>query len=60
MYIQSQVIEKRSNYVAEIIDPVVQDLDYPEFEAMLRQYPLDLWGFRPIRTLCQMYNKPSI
>jgi len=43
MYIQA-AIEKRSNYRAEIIDPVVQDLDYPDFETMLRKYPLDLVG----------------
>ena len=27
-------IEKRSSYVLEIVDPVVDDLDYPEFEEM--------------------------
>ncbi len=43
MYIQAAV-EKRSHYVAEICDPVVDDLDYPEFEQMLRRYPLDLVG----------------
>ena len=43
MYIQA-AIEKRSNYIAEIIDPVVTDIDYPEFETMLRKYPLDLVG----------------
>ena len=37
-------IEKRSSYIAEIVDPVVDDLDYPEFEEMLRKYPLDLVG----------------
>ncbi len=43
MYIQA-AIEKRSKYVAEIFDPVVDDLDYPEFEAQLKRYPLDLVG----------------
>jgi anaerobic magnesium-protoporphyrin IX monomethyl ester cyclase len=43
MYIQA-AIEKRSDYIAEVIDPVVDDLDYPEFEEMLRKYPLDLVG----------------
>ncbi len=31
MYIQA-AIEKRSQYKAEICDPVVDDLDYPDFE----------------------------
>jgi radical SAM superfamily enzyme YgiQ (UPF0313 family) len=43
MYIQAAV-EKRSGYKAEICDPVVDDLDYPDFEQMLRRYPLDLVG----------------
>ena len=43
MYIQA-AIEKRSHYIAEVIDPVVDDLDYPEFEEMLKKYPLDLVG----------------
>ena len=43
MYIQAAV-EKRSHYTVEIVDPVIDDLDYPEFEEMLRQYPLDLVG----------------
>jgi radical SAM superfamily enzyme YgiQ (UPF0313 family) len=43
MYIQAAV-EKRSSYKAEICDPVVDDLDYPEFEEMLKRYPLDLVG----------------
>jgi len=43
MYIQG-AIEKRSRYKAEIFDPVVDDLDYPEFEAQLQRYPLDLVG----------------
>ena len=30
MYIQA-AIEKRSSYIAEIVDPVVDDLDYPDF-----------------------------
>ena len=36
MYIQA-AIEKRSHYQAEIIDPVVGDLDYPDFEQMLKE-----------------------
>ncbi len=43
MYIQAAV-EKRSPYKVEICDPVVDDLDYPEFEEMLKRYPLDLVG----------------
>ena len=43
MYIQA-AIEKRSHYKAEICDPVVDDLDYPDFEEMLKRYPLDLVG----------------
>ncbi len=43
MYIQA-AIEKRSRYRAEIVDPVVDDLDYPDFEQMLKRYPLDLVG----------------
>ena len=43
MYIQA-AIEKRSNYRAEIVDPVVEDFDYPEFKEMLKGYPLDLVG----------------
>lgn len=43
MYIQAAV-EKRSHYRAEICDPVVDDLDYPDFEQMLKRYPLDLVG----------------
>ncbi|MSP56348.1 MAG: B12-binding domain-containing radical SAM protein [Myxococcales bacterium] len=43
MYIQA-AIEKRSNFKAEIFDPVVDDLDYPDFEAQLKRYPLDLVG----------------
>jgi radical SAM superfamily enzyme YgiQ (UPF0313 family) len=43
MYIQAG-IEKRSHYRAEIVDPVVDDLDYPDFEQMLRRYPLDFVG----------------
>ena len=37
-------IEKRSSYRAEIYDPVVDDLDYPDFEQELKRYPLDLVG----------------
>ena len=43
MHIQAGV-EKRSHYVADICDPVVDDLDYPDFEQMLKRYPLDLVG----------------
>ncbi len=43
MYIQSSM-EKRTPYRAEIFDPVVDNLDYPDFEAQLRKYPLDLVG----------------
>ena len=43
MYIQA-AIEKRSSYIAEIVDPVIDDLDYPDFEIMLQKYPLDLVG----------------
>ena len=43
MYIQAAV-EKRSSYKAEIFDPVVDDLDYPEFEQQLKRLPLDLVG----------------
>ncbi len=43
MHIQAAV-EKRSHYLTEICDPVVDDLDYPDFEQMLKRYPLDLVG----------------
>ncbi len=43
MYIQA-AIEKRSKYIAEIFDPVVEDLDFPEFEDQLKRYPLDIVG----------------
>ena len=43
MYIQAAV-EKRSGYKAEICDPVVDDLDFPEFERQLARYDLDLVG----------------
>ena len=43
MYVQA-AIEKRSGFKAEIYDPVVDDLDYPDFEAQLKRYPLDLVG----------------
>jgi radical SAM superfamily enzyme YgiQ (UPF0313 family) len=43
MYIQAAV-EKRSHYTAEIIDPVIDDIDYPEFEQRLKKVPLDLVG----------------
>lgn len=43
MHIQAAV-EKRSNYKAEIVDPVVENLDYPDFEQLLKRYPLDFVG----------------
>ena len=43
MHVQA-AIEKRSNYKAEIIDPVIENLDYPDFEQMLKRYPLDFVG----------------
>ena len=36
MHIQAGV-EKRSHYMTEICDPVVDDLDYPDFEQMLKR-----------------------
>jgi anaerobic magnesium-protoporphyrin IX monomethyl ester cyclase len=43
MYIQAAV-EKRMGKTVEIFDPVVDDLDYPEFERQLARYDLDLVG----------------
>jgi anaerobic magnesium-protoporphyrin IX monomethyl ester cyclase len=43
MYLQAS-LEKRTPFRAEIFDPVVDDLDYPEFEKQLRNYPLDFVG----------------
>lgn len=43
MHIQAGV-EKRSSFKAEIVDPVIENLDYPDFEQMLKRYPLDLVG----------------
>ena len=43
MYLQAAV-EKRSHYRVEICDPVVDDLDYPDFEEMLKRYALDMVG----------------
>jgi anaerobic magnesium-protoporphyrin IX monomethyl ester cyclase len=43
MYLQAAV-EKRSNYRVEIIDPVVDNLSYIEFEEMLKKQPLDFVG----------------
>lgn len=43
MHIQAGV-EKRSSYRAEVVDPVVDNLDYPDFEQLLKRYPLDLVG----------------
>ena len=42
-YIQASV-ESRTSWKAEIYDPVVDNLDYPDFEAALKRYPLDLVG----------------
>ncbi len=42
-YIQASV-EARTPFKAEIYDPVVDDLDYPDVEAELKRYPLDLVG----------------
>jgi anaerobic magnesium-protoporphyrin IX monomethyl ester cyclase len=43
MYLQAS-LEKRTPWRAEIFDPVVDDLDYPEFERQLKGYPLDFVG----------------
>ena len=43
MYVQASV-EKRTPHRVEIFDPVVDDLDYPEFEEQLKQYPLEMVG----------------
>ena len=43
MHVQAAV-EKRSNYKVEIYDPVVDNLDYPEFDQQLKRYPLDIVG----------------
>ena len=43
MYLQSAV-EKQTPWKAEIYDPVVDNLDFPEFEEQLKRYPLDLVG----------------
>ena len=43
MYVQAAV-EKRLGKKCEIFDPVVDDLDYPEFERQLARYDLDLVG----------------
>ena len=43
MYMQASV-EARTSFRAEVYDPVVDDLDYPDFEAELKRYPLDLVG----------------
>jgi radical SAM superfamily enzyme YgiQ (UPF0313 family) len=42
-YIQASV-EARTPWKAEIYDPVVDNLDYPDFEAELKRFPLDLVG----------------
>ncbi len=43
MHMQAAV-EKSTPYRVEIFDPVVDDLDYPDFERQLRSYPLDVVG----------------
>lgn len=43
MHLQAAV-EKRSSHRVEICDPVVDDLDYPDFEQLLTRYDLDLVG----------------
>ena len=43
MYIQAY-IEKMSEYVVDILDGVVGNQDYPEYEEKLKQYNLDLVG----------------
>ena len=43
MYLQAS-LEKNHGKTAEIFDPVVDDLDYPEFERQLKRYDLDLVG----------------
>ena len=42
-YIQAS-IEKRTPWRAEIYDPVLDDLDFPDFEQALKRYPLDVVG----------------
>jgi radical SAM superfamily enzyme YgiQ (UPF0313 family) len=43
MYLQAS-LEKRTPFRTEVFDPVVDDLDYPEFERQLKKYPLDFVG----------------
>jgi len=42
-YIQASV-EARTPWKAEIYDPVLDDLDFPDFEQELKRYPLDFVG----------------
>jgi len=42
-YIQASV-EARTPWKAEIYDPVIDDLDFPDFEQQLKRYPLDFVG----------------
>ena len=42
-YIQASV-EARTPWKAEIYDPVLDDLDFPDFEQQLKRYPLDFVG----------------
>ncbi|MEE2751134.1 MAG: radical SAM protein [Myxococcota bacterium] len=37
-------VEKFTPWKAEIYDPVLDDLDYPDFEQELKRYPLDVVG----------------
>lgn len=43
MYIQAY-IEKMSEYIVDIFDGVIGAMDYPEYEAGLKRYNLDLVG----------------
>jgi anaerobic magnesium-protoporphyrin IX monomethyl ester cyclase len=54
MHVQAGV-EKRSHYEVEICDPVVDDLDYPDFEQLLKRTPLDLVGIE-----CYTHSLPDV
>ena len=43
MYLQA-ALEKHTSYRCEIYDAVVDDLDHPDFERRLKDYPLDIVG----------------
>ena len=49
MYIQAY-IEKMSSYVVDILDGVVGNQDYPEYEEKLKKYNLDLVGIELFNT----------